>query len=302
MIERDISAVILTLDEEVNIGVSLEALSGFAKEIFVVDSFSKDRTLEIAASRGAKIYQNKFINQAQQLKWAFENLPIRTKWIMRVDADERWTPEALTELGGVLEKDSADSVYVKMRIFFMDRWMRHGGHYPNHYLRVFKTENARIENRMMDEHVIPCGRTLVLKNDIVEYNLKDRNFSISNFITKHNHFSTREAAEAVSIRFGYAKIDSVADLGGGRTERKRYIKENVYYKLPLFLRAFLYFFYRYFLQLGFLDGKEGFVFHFLQGLWYRFLIDVKILEITRKSEKDRKDIRTVVKELHGIEI
>ncbi len=298
----DISAIILTLDEEANLDASMSVLSGVVKDIFVVDSFSSDKTLQIAASYGAKVYQNKFINQAQQLKWAFENLPIRTKWIMRVDADERWTPEALAELGVVLEKDSADSVYVKMRIFFMDRWMRHGGHYPNHYLRVFRTDNAKIENRMMDEHVIPYGRTMVLKKDIIEYNLKDRNFSISNFITKHNQFSTREAVEAIAIRHGYVKIDSVADIGGGRTERKRYIKENVYYRLPLFLRAFLYFFYRYFFQLGFLDGREGFVFHFLQGLWYRFLIDVKIFEIMRKAEKERKDIRLVVKELHGIEI
>ena len=298
----DITAIILTLNEEANLDASISVLSGIVKGIFVVDSFSSDRTLQIAASYGAKIYQNKFVNQAQQLKWAFETLPIRTKWIMRVDADERWTPEALAELGKALKLDSADSIYIKMRIFFMDRWMRHGGYYPNHYLRVFKTEHARIENRMMDEHVIPYGRTMLLKNDIIEYNLKDRNFSISNFISKHNSFSTREAVEAMAIKYGYVKVDSVADIGGGRTERKRYIKENIYYKLPLFLRAFLYFFYRYFFQLGFLDGREGFIFHFLQGLWYRFLIDVKIFEITRKAQKEHKDIYLVIKELHGIEI
>lgn len=298
----DVSAIVLTFDEERNIAACLSALSGKVKDIFIVDSYSADNTLQIARGFTSHVYQNKFESQAQQLQWAFENLPIRTKWIMRVDADERWTPEALRELAGVLGNDSADSIYVKMRIYFMGRWMRHGGHYPNHYLRVFKSEHAKVENRLMDEHIIPYGRTFVLKNDIIEYNMKDRNFSLSNFIAKHNSFATREAVEAVAIRNGYGKIDSVADVRGGRTERKRYIKEKVYYRLPPFLRAFLYFLYRYFFQLGFWDGKEGLVFHFLQGFWYRFLIDAKIMEIEKKLIAENKDIGQVVSELHGIKL
>ena len=221
---------------------------------------------------------------------------------MRLDADERWTKKALEELSVVIEDNGLAGIYVKLKIYFMDRWIKHGGFYPNYFLRVFKSSKSRVENRFMDEHIIVSGKTTLLKNDIIEYNKNDRNFSLSNFITKHNDYSTREAVEMLVIRHNLKKMSTIGNLFGQKTERKRWVKENIYAKLPLFLRPSLYFIYRYFFQLGFLDGKEGFIFHFLQGFWYRFLADAKVYEVEKKSKKEEKSITRVIKEIYGINI
>ncbi len=266
-----ISVIILTYNEEIHIERLLKNIGDWADEIFIVDSFSTDKTLEIAKKYGCKIFQHKFENQAQQFNWALDNLDIKNDWILRLDADEYLTLELKEEISIVLNNitmsDVVNGFYIKRRVYFMGRWIKHGGYYPTWILRLFKKGKARSEQRKMDEHIVlsegPKGKQSSygankagkLKNDFIDDNKKDLTF----WIEKHNNYSSREAADVFAGNYGRGW--------------KKY-----YYRLPLFFRVCMYFCYRYFLRLGFLDGKEGLIFHFLQGFWYRFLVDAKLYE------------------------
>jgi glycosyltransferase involved in cell wall biosynthesis len=299
--ELFISAIILTRDEQHNLPACLESIKNYVDEIIIVDSFSTDSTIEIASKYTNKIYQHKFINQAQQFKWALNNIDIANEWILRVDADERWTTEGFAELREIIDHDLADGVSVKMKMYFMHRWIKHGDFYPNFFLRVFKRSKGTIEDRLMDEHINVTGRTIMSNIDVIENNY-DRQNNITGWITKHNNYATREAIEFLSIKYQLRSIETIANLVGGKTERKRWLKENLYYKLPLFARAFLFFLYRYFIKLGFLDGREGFIYLLLQGFWYRFLVDTKIYQLEKIAHNERRDIRDVIMEHYGMEL
>ncbi|MHB9011051.1 MAG: glycosyltransferase family 2 protein [Ignavibacteriaceae bacterium] len=296
-----ISAIVLTYNEQLNIVDCLTSIINYADQILIIDSLSNDNTLEIATKYNAEIYQNKFINQAKQFIWALENANIKNEWILRIDADERWTPEGFAKLKDIIENDKADGVYVKMKIYFMGRWIRHGGFYPNYFLRVYKKSKGKMEDRWMDEHISVNGRTVISNINVIESNY-DRQKNISLWTDKHNKYSTREAIEFLISKHNLKKLDSVAKFWGNKTERKRWLKEKFYFKLPLFIRPFLYYLHRYIFKLGFLDGKEGFIFHFLHAFWYRFLVDVKLYQLERLSREENKTILEVIKEHYGIEI
>ncbi len=270
--KTSVSVIILTYNEELNIKNCLKNVVDWAAEVFIVDSYSTDKTLEIAKKYSCKIFQHPFENQARQFNWALENLEIKNEWILRLDADEYLTEELKGEITEKL-KNTADAItgfYMKRRVYFMGKWIKHGGYYPTWILRLFRHGKGMSEEREMDEHIILSeGKAERLKNDFVDDNEKD----LESWISKHNDFSTREARERL-------KGESVEV--GGQAGRKRWLKQNLYLRLPLFFRSFLYFIYRYFFRLGFLDGKEGLIFHFLQGFWHQFLIDAKIYESKRK--------------------
>ncbi len=285
----DLSVVILTRDEEANIGKCLESLRPLAPDVYVVDSGSRDRTVEIARSHGARVVEHAWTNYADQFNWALDHLRIETTWIMRMDADETLTTELVDALGGLLASLPADvmGVYVRRRVYFMGRWIRHGGYYPTWLLRVFRNGHGRCEARWMDEHIVVSeGRTVRVEADIVDDNRKDLTF----WTDKHNHYANREVLDIVG-RTGRGTGSSRPLHGQARL--RRWAKERLYARMPLFVRPCLYFVYRYFLRLGFLDGREGLVFHFLQGFWYRFLVDAKLFEYRRlrNGEGDREGRR-----------
>lgn len=294
-----ITAIVLTYNEEINLPACLKSIAGQVDEIIIVDSFSTDRTLEIARQYTDHIHQNPFINHAKQYIWASENTFIKNEWVMRLDADERWTPEGFAELRDIIENDKADGVYVKMKIFVMGRWIKHGGIYPNNFLRVYKKSKGSMEDRWMDEHISVDGRALASDIDVIEANY-DRQKNLGLWTTKHNSYSTREAVEFLISKHGLATVDTVANLFGTKTERKRWLKENFYFRMPLFVRPFLYFAYRYFIKLGFLDGTPGFIYHILHAFWYRFLIDAKIYQLEKNARDDGTDIRTAIKNHYGL--
>jgi len=296
-----VTAVVLTFNEHRNLPACLEALHGRVAEILVVDSLSTDDTLDIAARHGARILSHPFVNQAEQLQWALDEGSIATPWVMRVDADERWSVEGFAALAPLLDDPAVAGVNVRMRIYFMGRFLRHGGLYPNFFLRVFRRQGARMERRWMDEHVVVEGRVVSPPIDVVEANY-DRQQNIGLWTAKHNAYSTREAVDVLVARHRLAAVDSVADLAGGRTARKRWLKENLYARVPLLVRPALYFLYRYLLQLGFLDGLPGLVFHVLQGFWYRFLVDVKVLQLERLARDSGRSIREVIADSYGIQL
>lgn len=277
-----ISVVILTLDEEPNLPHALRSLEGLDCEVHVVDSGSKDRTREIAEAWGAKVVTHAFENQARQLNWALDSLPLAAPWTLRLDADERLTDELRRELAAVLATAPGDvaAYMMKRRVYFWGKWIRFGGYYPTWLLRLWRTGRARSEDAWMDEHMIVAhGRIARLAHDFVDENNKGLSF----WIDKHNRYADREL---LASRTG---LETPAAAGMGReVARKRFLKSAVYGRAPLFLRAIAYWLLRYVLMLGFLDGRAGFVFHFMQGLWYRLLVDAKIYE-SRLREPGRHE-------------
>jgi glycosyltransferase involved in cell wall biosynthesis len=296
-----ITAVVLTFNEHRNLPACLASIADRVQEVVVVDSHSTDDTLEIARRHGARTLQRPFLNHAEQLQWAIQNASIRTPWIMRVDADERWTEEGFEALAPILSDPEVAGVNVRMRIYFMGRFLRHGGLYPNLFLRVFRREGSRVEQRWMDEHVMVEGKVASPTLDVIEANY-DRQQNIGLWTTKHNAYSTREAVDILIAKHRLAKVDTVASLAGGRTARKRWLKEKFYARLPIFVRPTLYFAYRYFLRLGLLDGLPGLIFHVLQAFWYRFLVDVKVLQLERLSRETGRPLPEVIKDSYGMSV
>jgi glycosyltransferase involved in cell wall biosynthesis len=276
-----LSIVILTKNEEANLPATLASLRELEADVFVVDSRSTDRTVAVAQQAGCQVFDHPFKNQAQQLNWALQNLPITTPWIMRLDADERLTPELVEELKRILPQtpEEITGYQVKRRVFFMGRWIRYGGYYPTWLLRIWRTGLGTCEQRNMDEHIILSrGKITNLQHDIIDENQKGLSF----WTDKHNRYADREVKDFLSVMSD--TNDDLLKRGQlSQASRRRWVKTNLYARSPLFFRALLYFLMRYTIGLGFLDGIEGLVFHFLQGFWYRFLVDAKIYELQKKK-------------------
>jgi len=279
----ELSVIILTYNEEANLHTSLSSLQKLDAEIFIIDSGSSDRTIEIAKEYNCQVFNNPWENYAQQLNWGLKNLPITTPWIMRLDADERLTPELVTEIKEKLPltPKNIGGYQMKRRVFFMGRWIRHGGYYPTWLLSIWRNGNGICEQRWMDEHIILSeGEIVDLQNDIIDENQKGLSF----WVNKHNSYADREVKDMLAMEKAEENQQNILDNSQtSQASQRRWVKKNLYVKSPLFLRAFIYWLLRYTIGLGFLDGIEGMMFHFLQGFWYRFLVDAKIYELKRQS-------------------
>lgn len=280
-----LSVIVLTKDEEANLSALLASLEEMDCQVFVIDSGSTDSTIQIAEAAGCSVLYHPWTNYAEQFDWALINCPITTPWVMRMDADERLTPALVAELQAKLPALPAEvaGLMVKRQVWFWGRWIRHGGYYPTWLLRVWRNGRARCEQRWMDEHmVVTSGKVVKLDYDIIDENHKGLTF----WTDKHNHYADREIKDLLAP-------ESSRDNAGlvGQPGHRRWLKENLYAQSPLFVRAFLYWFYRYVLRLGFLDGLPGLVFHFFQGFWYRFLVDAKIYEITRARKPHHRTMQ-----------
>lgn len=275
----DLTVLIITKNEEDNLPKCIASLQGLASRIVVVDSFSTDRTVEVAQYLGAEVYKNPFVDHATQINWGLAQTNITTEWIMRLDADEELTAELADEIKQRLPGLGAEinGVELKRRVYFMNRWIKHGGVYPTVLLRIFRRNTAYCEQTLMDEHfLLKSGKTVLFKKDLIDHNTK----SLEWWINKHNWYSNKEVQDHIEKQKQLEDGVTIRPRfwGGGQAERKRWLKYMVYYRTPLMRRAHWYFIYRYIIRLGFLDGKEGLAFHFLQGYWYRFLVDAKIHE------------------------
>lgn len=274
--------VILTKDESLHIARAIDSVAPVASDIFLVDSFSTDQTASIARDRGATVLTHTFVNQALQFNWALDHCDIKTDWVLRLDADEVIEDDLQEEIRRELPKLPAGVVGVnlKRKHIFMGRWVRHGGRYPLVMTRIFRTGKGRSEDRWMDEHIVVTGgKTVTFNGGFLDNNLKD----IGSFIEKHNKYATREAIEVIGRRRALLGRDNPAYVSGSwNAEVKRFVKDKLYNRIPFTVSSTLYFLYRYLLLLGFLDGRSGLVYHFLQGYWYRFLVGAKIMEIERE--------------------
>jgi glycosyltransferase involved in cell wall biosynthesis len=295
----DLTVIVLTFNEEKHLARCLQSLRGVARRVVVVDCFSTDGTLEIARSNGAEVVQHAWVNYATQFNWALDNVPIDTQWTMRLDADEVVTPDLAEALRRELPHypDTVTGLTVNRQIHFLGRWICHGAIYPLRMLRVWRTGHGRCENRWMDEHMIVEGGVAHVDADIADINLNN----VTWWTAKHNQYASREAVDLLMHRDRAGAETGAAQLSF-QAKAKRWMKERVYARLPLGLRALLYFLYRYFLRLGFLDGWQGLAFHFLQGFWYRFLVDVKVHELETLMQRERLTLAQAVQQEFGYQI
>jgi glycosyltransferase involved in cell wall biosynthesis len=280
-----VSVIILTYNEEANIPSCIESVRDLTDDIFIVDSYSTDNTLEVARQYTDKIYQNTWVHFAHQRNWAMENLPISHEWVLFLDADERLTEELRHEIEGVISTSENYGFYIKRHFYFLKRWIKHGGNQSDYILRLIRKDHAHVTQKGAWEYFVVQGNLGYLKNPILHEDQKGLTF----WIDKHNNYSSIEAKELHNYNLrnvNKRNKNEQPDKRSTHIERqtKIWLRENIWIRLPLFIRPFFYFMYRYIFKLGFLDGKEGFIYCFLHGLWYPLLVDAKYLEIKKENE------------------
>ena len=268
-----ISVVVLTFNAEATIGATLASARRISDDIHVVDSYSTDRTLDIAREAGAKIVPHPFENYGAQRNWAIDKLPLAHDWELHLDADERVSDALADELhclfaGGGPAPDVAGA-YIPRLVHFHGRPLRHGGMYPIYHLRLFRRGRGRCESRKYDQHFFADGRTLRLDSPMID----DIRIPLGEWTQRHNRWADAEVDELLAPSDGVIQGGKAGDPVSEKRAQRSY-----YYRQPLFLRALLLFLYRYVWKRGFLDGTEGLIFYVLQTFWFRFLIDAKLYE------------------------
>lgn len=279
----NLTIVILTKNEEQNLEKCILSFRECAAHVVIIDSYSSDDTVKLAKKLGAEVYEHPFENHAAQFNWALDNIDLQTEWVMKVDADEEFTPELADEIREKLDKlpENVNGVILRRRVYFMGRWLKHGGKYPEMLLRIIRVGHGMSEMKLMDEHLIVTdGDVVTFKNDFSDNNNK----SLEWWINKHNWYSNKEVLDHQMKTDAENGEESVEETSTSMQAKvKRFVKNHGYYSLPKFFRAHLYFIYRYYFRLGFLDGTEGKIYTFLQAYWYRFLVDAKIYECEKKG-------------------
>jgi glycosyltransferase involved in cell wall biosynthesis len=281
----DFSFIILTFNEEQHLPRLLASIKGLQARVCIVDSGSTDQTLAIAAEYGAELCHHDFENHPKQWDFALKHYQINTPWTIGLDADQIVSPELFELLKNFKDEDYAavDGIYFNRKNFFKGKWLKYGGYYPFYLLKMFRTDKGFSDiSENMDHRFLVPGKTLIWKNGhLIEENLKEN--QISFWINKHNRYSDLLADEEIE-RMEQLRTSSVqADFFGRPNERKAWFKK-IWWNLPRYWRPFFYFGYRMTIQLGFLDGKTGIIFHFLQGFWFRMIVDIKIEERLKGKE------------------
>lgn len=297
----DISVIILTFNEAIHIKRCLDRISPLVKNVFIIDSFSTDRTIDISEEyKNVSVLQNKWVNYATQFNWGLNNAPIDTKWVLRLDADEYLSEELVDELKAKLHTldEKYTGIVVPLQRVFLGRKIKHGIAKGIKMLRFFQYGKARSEVRMMDEHIeLLEGESIEFEHPFADDNLND----ISWWTQKHVGYAIREAVDLLDIEYnltGSAETDDNKNIDAQALSKR--MKKHKYALQPLFFRSFLYFIYRYIFKLGFLDGKEGFLWDFLQGWWYRTMVDAKILECKKACGDDREAMKRYIAKKWGI--
>ncbi|HET8933616.1 MAG TPA: glycosyltransferase family 2 protein [Polyangiales bacterium] len=295
----NISVLTLTFNERLHIERCIRSAQQFARQVFVVDSGSDDGTVEIARSLGAHVVHHAWENHhGRQVNWAIDNLPIETDWVFRMDADEWVTPELAAELNERLDALPADvsGVVLQRRMYAFGKQLRWGGQERVHLLRIWRRGLARCEERWMDEHIqLSAGRSVMFRCDFADDNLKP----LSWWISKHANYAVREVADTLLAR---STPEAVEERQTRDNLLVKWLKRFVYAAIPRFVRPLLFFVYRYFVRLGFLDGAPGLIWHVLQAFWYRFLIDSILYDVERRAAAEGVDALTVLERSYGMKL
>ncbi|WP_287330927.1 glycosyltransferase family 2 protein [Mesorhizobium sp.] len=297
----DIHAVILTLNEEMHIARCIASLGGQCASVTVVDSGSNDSTIAIAEGLGAQVLTNRWVNYATQMNFAIGELVAKEGWLLRIDADEVLDADSTQTLVEAIATSPphADGLLVRRRIHFMGNRIRHGGIEPSWQLRLWRNGRGRCEQRWMDEHITVAGN--VAKSGVVfsDINLN----SLSWWTAKHNSYASREAIDILSRKYDFMPLEDISTCGASpQAKARRFLKEQLYGRMPNGLRVLAYFFYRYLLRLGFMDGRPGWYFHVLQAFWYRTLVDAKVTEIEAHADTRNVPIMEAIRNCTGIEL
>ena len=278
-----VTVLIPAKNEEANLPACLTSLQR-ADEIFIVDSQSTDKSIEIANSYGVNVVQFKFNGRWPKKKnWSLDHLNFRNEWVLIVDCDERITPELWEEIAQAIQNEEYTGYYLNRRVFFLGKWIRHGGKYPDWNLRLFKHKQGRYENlntedipntgdNEVHEHVILQGKVGYLKNDMLHEDFRD----LFHWLERHNRYSNWEARVYFNLLTGQDESGTIgANLFGDAVQRKRFLK-RVWVRLPF--KPILRFILFYFIQGGFLDGKAGYIYGRLLSQ-YEYQIGVKLYEL-----------------------
>jgi glycosyltransferase involved in cell wall biosynthesis len=285
----DFTFLILTLNEEQHLPRLLQSIIALEAETFVLDSGSTDQTINICKDSNVPVKYHKFDNHPKQWDHALQMFEIKTPWVIGLDADQIVTSELFQQLKAFQDQNyqGIDGIYFNRKNFFKGKWIRYGGYYPVYLLKMFRHKVGYSDlNENMDHRFIVPGKTIVWKQGhLIEENLKENNISF--WIMKHNTYSDllgdeeKERIENKRIQVTKAK------LWGSPDQRNAWFK-RLWWKLPRYVRPVLYFAFRIIFQLGFLDGKTGILFHFLQGFWFRLIVDIKIGERLAQQKHSRK--------------
>lgn len=297
-----ISIVIITFNEELHIKRCIDLCKKITNRIYIIDSYSSDKTVDIAKNQGCTVYQNKFTSHARQFNWGVSQIKDDSEWIMRLDADETVDDKLADEIiKNINANDPEISAYsIKRKHIFMNKWIRHGGRYPLIMTRIWRKGFAIVEDRWMDEHVtVKSGKIKTLSNPFADHNLNGTKYLLS----KHNGYADREALQNILEKFkiNTSKENNKIPL---QAKIKRKIKSNIYNRLPFWMAPTLYYAYRMFIQLGFLDGKEGIIYHTTQGFIYRFAVASRMIEFNAaiKSKTSKNEVLAELEKLTGIDL
>lgn len=290
----DLSVIILAGNEEIHMKRCLDRI----KEVFVIDCYSTDRTVEIAQGyENVTILQNKWVNYATQFNWALQNAPIKTEWVLKLDADEYLELALIERMQKELPMipDDISAISIRLKHMFLGKFIK-GGTGKKYMTRIFRKGRAVSENRQMDEHMkLTSGELIVWEEAFYDDNFNNLKW----WTNKHNGYAIREAADLLDIEYNLTNNEKNGLEGQAASQRSM---KHRYAKMPLFWRAFIYFFIRYFLKGGMFEGKEGFLWCFLQGWWYRTLVDALIFEIKQKTGGDKEKIRELLKVEYDIHL
>jgi len=271
-----VSVLVPTLDEELNLPACLDSVA-WADEVFVLDSFSHDRTVDIARDNGAHVVQHAFASYSRQKNWALEHLPFRNDWVLIVDADERVTPALTTEIGSLLPGAGYDGYYLNRRFIFLGAWIRHSAWYPSWNLRLFRHRLGRYDDREVHEHVVLSGRAGYLRNDLLHLDQR----GLEAFVARHNRYSTLEASARFKAECGAPdRARLPVSLLASPVQRKRFLRERIWPKVPS--KPLALFVYMYLLRRGFLDGRAGLALCVFQA-FQEFMVGLKLAELRRLS-------------------
>lgn len=283
-----LTVLVVTRNEEANLERCLASVHGFADQILVVDSESADRTREIARRYADEVHELPY-DHTRIIPWIFQwgldHLPIRNDWVLILEADQAVPPALRAEIAALLARAeiAEDGFYIRRRQIFRGTWIRHGGYGGKHLLKLFRRSRSQLDPLEQDTRVYVRGRVGRLTSPLEEWNLKED--AIQFYLQKHLRYAEAFAREELARRRQGIPWKLTPRLFGTPDQRTLWLKSR-YYRLPLYLRPALYFGWRYFLLLGFLDGKNGFVFHFLQAFWFRLVVDVRLEELLRQPLAD----------------
>ena len=293
--QSDITAIILTFNEEKHLERCILSINQFVKKIVVIDSFSSDKTISIANKYNAEVLQNHFINQSKQLTWGLKNIKIKTDWILRIDADEFFTRQLKEKI--MIELDNKnqnyDGITINRKIKFLKKKINFGGTSPHKTLRIWRTGKGYCEDAWIDEQIIVDGDVRHINEYLIDHNLNN----LSWWLNKHKNYAIKEAINYLLTK----DKSSDTKLSKDQSKRNKYYKVNIYYKFPMFIRPFFLFFYNYVIKLGFLSSWQGFIFYFFQVLWFRFLVDININQLKKMMKIQKITLPEAIKIKYGYE-